>query len=84
MARKSEIKVFLPEILVGELEGRRRLGTRSKIIQNAIENYLRQRSGISPYDFPIIQLLCVCRDKFLEEGLTTFSNIIQAMIEEVN
>lgn len=84
MSRKQEIKVYLPPKLIGELEGRKRMGTRSKFIQNAIEKYLRQRAEISPYDFPIVQLLCVVRDKFREDGLTTFANIIQAMIEDVN
>ena len=36
MSRKQEIKVYLPHKLVGELEGRKRLGTRSKFIQKAI------------------------------------------------
>jgi len=84
MARKGEIKVYLPEKMIGELEGRKRMGTRSKFIQNAVEKYLRQREEVSPYDFGSVQLLCVVRDKFREEGLTTFANIIQAIIEEVN
>lgn len=84
MGRKQEIKVYLPPKLIGELEGRKRMGTRSKFIQNALEKYLRQRAEISPYDFSTVQLLCVVRDKFREEGLTTFANIIQAMIEDVN
>ena len=84
MSRKQEIKVYLPPKLIGELEGRKRMGTRSKFIQNAVEKYLRQRAEISPYDFNLVQLLCVTRDKFREDGLTTFANIIQAMIEDVN
>ena len=84
MSRKQEIKVYLPPKLIGELEGRKRLGTRSKFIQHAVEKYLRQRAEVSPYDFGTVQLLCVVRDKFTEDGLTTFANIIQAMIEDVN
>jgi metal-responsive CopG/Arc/MetJ family transcriptional regulator len=84
MARKHEIKVYLPERLVGELEGRKRLGTRSKFIENAINNYLRKQENFSPYDCTLIHILCVARDKFGEEGLTTFKNIIQAIIEDVN
>ena len=37
MSRKREIKVYLPEKMVGELEGRKRLGTRSKFMQEAIQ-----------------------------------------------
>lgn len=84
MARKQEIKVYLPERLVGELEGRRRLGTRSKFIESAINNYLRKQEKFSPYDCTLVHILCVGRDKFKEEGLTTFANILQSIIEEVN
>ena len=84
MARKGEIKVYLPEKLIGELEGRRRMGTRSKFIQNAIEKYLRQRQEVSPYDYNLVNLLCVVRDKLQEQGLTTFAEIIQAIISDVN
>lgn len=84
MARKGEIKVYLPEKLIGELEGRRRMGTRSKFIQNAIEKYLRQRQEVSPYDYNLVNLLCVVRDKLQEQGLTTFAEIIQTIITDVN
>lgn len=84
MARKGEIKVYLPQKLIGELEGRRRAGTRSKFIQHAIEKYLRQRQEISPFDFTTVHLLCTVRDKLRADGLTTFANIIQAIIEDVN
>jgi len=84
MARKQEIKVYLPDRLVGELEGRKRLGTRSKFIENAINAYLRKQENFSPYNLELVHILCVARDKFSEEGLTTFKNIIQAMIEDVN
>jgi metal-responsive CopG/Arc/MetJ family transcriptional regulator len=84
MARKQEIKVYLPERLVGELEGRKRLGTRSKFIENAINVLLRKQADFSPYNLTLVHILCVARDKFNEEGLTTFRDIIQAMIEDVN
>lgn len=84
MSRKGEIKVYLPNKLIGELEGRRRQGTRSQFIQHAIEKYLRQRQEVSPYDFTLVHLLCTSRDKLRENGLTTFANIIQAIIEDVN
>lgn len=84
MSRKQEIKVYLPPKLIGELEGRRRMGTRSKFIQNAVEKYLRQRTEVSPFDFETVHLLCTVRDKLRQDGLTTFANIIQALIEDVN
>ena len=84
MARKSEIKVYLPERLVGELEGRRRMGTRSKFIENAINRYLRKVENVTPQEFSQVHLLCTVRDNFALEGLTTYSKIIQAIIDEVN
>ena len=84
MGRKSEIKVYLPERLVGELEGRRRMGTRSKFIENAINRYLRKIDGVTPSEFNQVHLLCTVRDNFAMEGLTTYSKIIQAIIDEVN
>ena len=69
---------------VGELEGRKRLGTRSKFIENAINVLLRKQADFSPYNLTLVHILCVARDKFNEEGLTTFRDIIQAMIEDVN
>ena len=83
MPRKSEIKVYLPERLVGELEGRRRMGTRSKFIENAINRYLRKVENVTPSEFGQVHLLCTVRDNFQTEGLTTFAKIIQAMIDEV-
>ena len=48
MARKQEIKVYLPERLVGELEGRKRLGTRSKFIEMACNLALRKQENFKP------------------------------------
>ena len=40
MAKKTEIKVYLPAHLVGQLETRRKAGVRSKFIQTAIQKLL--------------------------------------------
>ncbi len=84
MSRKGEIKVYLPQKLIGELEGRRRAGTRSKFIQHAIEKYLRQRSEVSPYDFTTVHLISTAAEKLRKEGLTTFADILYAINRELN
>ncbi len=42
MSQKSEIKVYLPIKMIGELESRKRNGERSKFIETAIRNRLNK------------------------------------------
>ena len=84
MARKQEIKVYLPERLVGELEGRKRLGTRSKFIEMACNLALRNKKTSALTICTLVQILCVARDKLREQNDIAFSEIIQSIINEVN
>lgn len=81
MARKQEIKVYLPPMLVGELEGRRRNGTRSKFIQHAIVDKLRKMETASLQDFNPVALLCYCRDLYSDDAM--IHDILQAVINKV-
>jgi metal-responsive CopG/Arc/MetJ family transcriptional regulator len=82
MARKSEIKVYLPERLVGELEGRKRMGTRSKFIEKAIQSYLRKHEGLNLDEINTIVMLCQCRDRLSSNRLV--HDLLQLVINEVN
>jgi metal-responsive CopG/Arc/MetJ family transcriptional regulator len=91
MARKTEIKVYLPDKLVGELEARRKAGIRSKFIAEAIRAQLDRRSEASPFDFELIHLLATCRDKVMKLSATQLTmsqsallcKLIQLIIDEL-
>lgn len=82
MARKTEIKVYLPERLVGELEGRRRMGTRSKFIEQAIQDKLKKMNLASLQDFNPVAMLCFCRDLYADKKWV--HDILQLVVNEVN
>lgn len=81
MPKKQEIKVYLPTILVGELEGRRRMGTRSLFIQQAITDKLRKMDSASLQDFNPVAMLCYCRDLYSSDPLV--HDVLQAVINQV-
>lgn len=91
MSRKQEIKVYLPMKLVGELEGRKRLGTRSRFIRDAITAKLHNLKGTSPRDFQLIHILSDARERISELSGTQFSmnqsailvKMLQLVIDEV-
>jgi len=82
MSKKHEIKVYLPPRLVGELEGRKRMGTRSKFIENAINSYLRKTEKLGLDEMNPVVLLCWCRDVYSSKPLV--HDMLQAIINEVN
>lgn len=82
MARKQEIKVYLPAILVGELEGRRRMGTRSLFIQQAITDKLRKMESATLQDFNPVAMLCFCRDLYSDKPMV--HDLLQLIVNEVN
>ena len=84
MSQKSEIKVYLPTKLVGELESRKKAGVRSKFIKNAIREKLDRREKSSPYDFELVHLLCTCRDMLFELNSEFKAKLLQSIIDEVN
>ena len=91
MSGKTEIKVYLPTRLVGQLDSRKQAGVRSKFIKEAIEEKLKRRSEASPFDFDLLHLLATCRDKIYKMngyGLTQseskiFQDMIQIIIDEL-
>ena len=83
MARKSEIKVYLPDRLVGELVGRRRMGTRSKFIEQAIQDKLKKMDSASLQDFNPVAMLCFCRDQHYANK-PIIHDLLQLIINEVN
>lgn len=63
MSKKTEIKVYLPTKMVGELESRKRAGIRSKFIAEAIRDKIDQvkEYAIEDEDFMTIIDECVVR-----------------------
>ena len=62
MSYKTEIKVYLPVKMVGELERYKRTGTRSQFIEKAIEQKLSGIEGISLADTSMMGHMCWIRD----------------------
>ncbi len=83
MAKKTEIKVYLPTKMVGELESRKRAGVRSKFIRDAIRFKL---NGEEEYDIAdecdaIIIDECVVRMRALRlRDETKFNEDLAAII----
>ena len=50
MSKKTEIKVYLPMKMVGELEAKKRAGVRSEFIRNAIRRSLDKESEFDIWD----------------------------------
>ncbi len=50
MSKKTEIKVYLPIKMVGELEAKKRAGVRSEFIRNAIRRSLDKESEFDIWD----------------------------------
>jgi metal-responsive CopG/Arc/MetJ family transcriptional regulator len=85
MSQKSEIKVYLPLKLIGQLEGRKQLGMRSRFIEDAIQEKLRRQEEASLMDWPIIVLLCNARERMdLDTGYSKiYRTLLQLVIDEV-
>ena len=85
MSQKSEIKVYLPLKLIGELEGKKRAGMRSKFIEKAINEKLKNTQGSYMDDFPTLPLLCHLRERLEEDygGPNITSSLLQLIIDEV-
>lgn len=50
MSKKTEIKVYLPVKMVGELEAKKRAGIRSEFIRNAIRRSLDKEEEFDLWD----------------------------------
>lgn len=62
MAYKTEIKVYLPVKLVGQLERYKRTGTRSQFIEKAVRRKLDGLEELSMGDTSMIAHMCWIRD----------------------
>ena len=51
MSHKSEIKVYLPQTMIGELERKKSAGLRSRFIQQAIREELDRREKATLMDW---------------------------------
>ena len=69
MARKQEIKVYLPTKMVGELESLKRAGVRSKFIKEAIRFRLDKKDEYDIWQVETVDVLneAVSRIRRLED-----------------
>lgn len=82
MSQKSEIKVYLPLHLIGELESLKRNGNRSHFIEKAIREKLKNVQGAYMDDYQTKVLLAHMRDRFNPEDLK--HQLLQIILDEVN
>ena len=81
MRKKIEIKVYLPYLMVGELESRRKNNVRSKYIEEAIRNRLDEEKAFDYNDISTLRLLAMLDMRF--EGDQVFQFMIQNRIKEL-
>lgn len=80
MSYKTEIKVYLPVKLVGELESYKRNNARSNFIEKAINEKLNGMEGSKLSDVSMVAHMCWVRDK---ANLGPFEKIfMQTIIDE--
>ena len=81
MKKKVEIKVYLPYLMVGELESKRKNNVRSKFIEEAIRNRLDGEEAFDFKDISTLRLLAMLDMRF--EGDQVFQLMIQNRIKEL-
>ena len=81
MSRKSEIKVYLPTKLVGELESRKRAGIRSKFIEEAIRKRLKKEEEFDIWDIPKKEIYKMARVFALQEEDTVLHTVLTDRLE---
>lgn len=81
MRKKIEIKVYLPYLMVGELESKRKNGLRSKYIEEAVRNRIDNEKAFDFKDISTLRLLAMLDMRF--EGDQVFQVIIQNRIKEL-
>jgi len=69
MKKKVEIKVYLPYLMVGELESRRKNNARSKFIEEAIRNRLDGEESFSFKDIEDHRLMALLINRFPEDDV---------------
>jgi len=87
MSRNQEIKVYLPVKLVGELKAKKRAGTRSRFIREAIQEKIKRVEKASLDDWQSIVMLCCVRDRLFKSigyGISkSESEIYQQLIQMI-
>ena len=63
MRKKIEIKVYLPYLMVGELESKRKNGLRSKYIEEAVRNRIDNETSFELKDVDTRTLLVHLRNR---------------------
>jgi len=86
ISHKSEIKVYLPIIMIGELERQKRAGHRSKFIEQAIREKLDRRDKASLLDWEPRVLIANAQYRLGDEGKIPEVHIelLQLVIDELN
>jgi len=79
--KKVEIKVYLPYLMVGELEIKRKQGLRSKYIEDAIRNRLDGEENFSFRDIETHRLLAILHGRFEDDQV--FKLMIQNRMKEL-
>ena len=81
MKQKIEIKVYLPYIMIGELEEYKRKGMRSKFIEDSIRNRLDAKESFSFRDIETHRLLAILHGRYEEDQV--FKLMIQNRMKEL-
>lgn len=69
MRKKIEIKVYLPYLMVGELESRRKNNARSKYIEEAIRNRLDDEEAFELKDVETRSLMIHLKNRQISKQL---------------
>ena len=69
MRQKIEIKVYLPYMMVGELESLKRSGQRSKYIEQAVRARLDGEDAFRVQDIPTRRILALCMARFPDDDV---------------
>jgi len=80
MRQKIEIKVYLPYMMVGELEPKKRAGKRSQFIEQAVRAKLDGEDAFRVQDLPTRRVLAMAMARFPNNHV--FRTICMELMEE--
>lgn len=83
MRKKIEIKVYLPYLMVGELESRRKNNVRSKFIEEAIRNRLDGQEKFDLWDIDDKEILKMARVIANKNHDNVLKTILSNRLEEL-
>jgi len=81
MRKKVEIKVYLPYLMVGELESLRKGGKRSLYIEQAVRARLDEEDAFKISDIPTKNVLAMAMARFPDDQV--LRTILMKRIEEL-